>query len=76
MPQTDNPSSDWPFQTWFRLAVLQMNIAPQDFWNMALRDWFWLCRAGQSNALTRESFDSLFEQFPDDQTPSDKEDVV
>jgi hypothetical protein len=64
------PRNDWPFEDWFRLAVLNMNMAPQDFWNLPARDWFWLCRKRDVAAIDETSFQALFEAFPDEKEPS------
>lgn len=58
--------TNWPFKPWFRLAVTQLNIAPDVFWNMAVRDWLWVCAADSKHALSLENFHSLFEDYPDD----------
>jgi len=55
----------WPFQKWLKLAVVHMKISPEEFWDMPVRDWFWLCQTSQNKAISLDDFQSLFEQFPD-----------
>jgi len=59
-------SQKWPFEKWLRLAVIHLKLSPEDFWNMPVRDWFWLCRNAQNTPVSLDDFQSLFEQFPDE----------
>lgn len=62
----DKKPSNWPFEAWLRLAVLHMKISPESFWDMPVRDWFWLCRVSQKQSVSWDDFQGLFEQFPDE----------
>lgn len=54
----------FPFDSWLRLAVTVMRIAPSEFWAMSVRDWLTL--SAVSNApLGREDLSKLSEKFPD-----------
>lgn len=58
-------AQNWPFEKWLRLAVIHLKLSPEEFWDMPLRDWFWLCKKTENAVLSRDDFQSLFEQFPD-----------
>jgi hypothetical protein len=58
-------AQDWPFEKWLRLAIIHLKLSPEDFWNMPVRDWFWLCRKSEKTAVSLDDFQELFQQFPD-----------
>ena len=62
---------DWPFKFWFRLAVLQMSLTPETFWNMDVIDWLTLCKKDEGEAMSPADFDALIKQFPDGKVPHD-----
>lgn len=62
----DENAQNWPFEAWLKLAVIHMKISPENFWGMPVRDWLWLCRASQKQAVSLTDFQSLFDQFPDE----------
>lgn len=64
-------TSNWPFQIWLRLAVLQMDLTPDNFWNMDVIDWLTLCKKDESKALSLTDFRALQDQFPDKEVPHD-----
>ena len=61
--------NDWPDA--LRLAV-RLNIAPEAFWRLSLREWRMLTAAPAAPAapvLTRPILDALIARFPDEETP-------
>lgn len=70
MPE-GNKANNWPFENWLRLAVFQMNLSPKEFWNMDLKDWLILCRPVKMTTFTRQNFEALLSQFPDDEGEDD-----
>ena len=59
-------SQNWPFDIWFRLAVLHMHISPDDFWNMNVRDWFILCQPPEVVQFSKLDLTELMQAFPDE----------
>jgi len=51
-----------------RLAV-RLNIQPDAFWRLSLREWRMLTQAPDAPVLTRPSLDALIARFPDEETP-------
>ncbi|WP_419318012.1 phage tail assembly chaperone [Caulobacter sp. ErkDOM-E] len=58
--------TSWPEA--LRLAV-RLNIAPQAFWRLSLREWRMLTAAPVAPVLTRPCLDALIARFPDKETP-------
>ena len=58
--------NDWHLMIWFRLAVLQLHIQPDAFWDMPLRDWLWLCRKSSKVSISEQDLTALMAQFPDE----------
>lgn len=58
-------NQQWPLMAWFRLAVLQLHIQPENFWDMPLRDWLWLCRKTSKPSFLEQELEVLMAQFPD-----------
>lgn len=55
----------WPFETWLRLAVIQMGLTPETFWEMDVIDWLTLCKKEMKSVLSLADFEALQKQFPD-----------
>lgn len=51
-----------------RLAVA-LQISPEPFWRLSLREWRALTAAPAAPVLTRPSLDALIARFPDEETP-------
>ncbi len=64
--------SNWPFEIWLRLAVLQMGLAPETFWEMDVRDWLTLCKREEGKALSPADFEALQKLFPDKGVTDDR----
>ena len=46
-------------------AGLRAGLSPQAFWRLSLREWRWLCGAGQGG-LARQALEDLMEAYPDE----------
>jgi hypothetical protein len=55
----------WPFATWHRTAVRQLQLSPTEFWAMPLSDWLALIAPDQP-ALDRTTLDDLMKDYPDE----------
>lgn len=64
-------TTNWPFETWLRLAVLQMGQTPESFWSMEVVDWLTLCKRESGKAMSSVDFDALQKQFPDAEVTDD-----
>lgn len=58
--------NDWPDA--LRLAV-RLNIPPEAFWRLSLREWRMLTATPAAPVLTRPTLDALIARFPDEETP-------
>ncbi len=56
----------WPFDAWLKLAVRGFRLSPAAFWNMTLRDWLALTRAGAVPIMDADTLSALCLQFPDE----------
>lgn len=45
--------TDWPFEVWLKIAVMQLGLSPQDFWQMSVMDWFALTKASYPLAMSK-----------------------
>jgi len=61
----------WPFETWLRLAVLQMGFTPDTFWETDVIDWLVLCKKAKKPTMSLSDFETLQKQFPDSEAPHD-----
>lgn len=58
--------SGWPDA--LRLA-LRLNIPPEAFWRLSLREWRMLTATAPVTGLTRPGLEALIALFPDEETP-------
>lgn len=59
-------SSNWPFDSWLKLAVRGFRITPKAFWSMTLRDWLIITQADNAPAMRPDELLALSLQFPDE----------
>ncbi len=52
-----------PWSEMFRAAI-RAGLSPKDFWNLSVREWFWLCEESASR-LDMPSLKKLMELYPD-----------
>jgi len=45
--------TDWPFEAWLKIAVMQLGLSPQDFWQMSVMDWFALTKPSFPRAMSK-----------------------
>lgn len=61
-----------PWGDWFAAAVIQMKLAPDDFWRLTPREWRWLAAAfgpaGGAERLDVETLAALIAAYPDEKT--------
>lgn len=62
-PKDQSPR--WPFANWHRLAVRQLQIPPNEFWAMPLRDWLTLITSAPP-AIGLTDLHALMKDFPDE----------
>ncbi len=53
----------WPFDIWQKIAVTQLGISPQDFWQISLRDWFAITKTSAPGPMTRQDLIQLEDQY-------------
>ncbi|ALL12582.1 phage tail assembly chaperone [Caulobacter henricii] len=51
-----------------RLAV-SLQIPPEAFWRLSLREWRMLTATAPAPGLTRPGLEALMARFPDEETP-------
>lgn len=44
---------DWPYEAWLKIAVMQLGLSPQDFWQMSVMDWFALTKASSPRVMSK-----------------------
>ena len=52
-------NENWPFEVWLKIAVLQLGLSAEAFWNMSLMDWFALTRHTAPSAMRKEDLIKL-----------------
>lgn len=45
--------TDWPFEPWLKIAVMQLGLSPEAFWEMSVMDWFALTKKSAPRAMTK-----------------------
>lgn len=45
--------TDWPFEAWLKISVMQLGLSPDVFWDMSLMDWFALTQASAPQAMRK-----------------------
>jgi len=51
--------TDWPFEAWLKIAVLQLGLSPAQFWEMSLLDWFALIQNSAPSAMSKNDLMKL-----------------
>ena len=46
-------TQEWPFEAWLKIAVLQLGLSPQAFWEISLCDWFALSKSSVTQAMRK-----------------------
>ncbi len=47
-------NENWPFDAWQKIAVMQLGLAPAEFWEMSLIDWFSITPPNRRCAMTKD----------------------
>lgn len=53
----------WPFETWLKIAVLQLGLSPEDFWKISLVDWFALTRNTGAQVMRKSDLIKLEQDY-------------
>lgn len=56
-------SKNWPFEAWLKIAVCQLGLTPQAFWEMSLTDWFSLTQSGAAQAMSKADLIKLEDDY-------------
>ena len=55
--------TNWPFDAWLKIAVLQLRLSPEDFWKMSLKDWFALTRSTAPKPMRKSDLIKLEQDY-------------
>ena len=56
-------TSDWPFESWLKIAVLQLGMSPCEFWEMSLMDWFAVTKISAPKAMRKSDLIKLEQEY-------------
>ena len=56
-------NTNWPFEAWLKVAVLQLGLSPEDFWKMSLKDWFALTQSPAPYAMRKSDLIKLEQDY-------------
>ena len=51
--------TDWPFEAWQKIAVIQLGISPSEFWQLSLMDWFSVTKTSAPKAMRKSDLIKL-----------------
>ena len=55
--------TDWPFEAWQKIAVIQLGISPSVFWQMSLTDWFAITKTSAPKAMRKSDLIKLEQDY-------------
>jgi len=55
--------TDWPFDVWLKLAVMQLGLSPKDFWEMSLIDWLSLTKTSAPSVMAKSDLIKLEQDY-------------
>lgn len=55
--------TNWPFDAWLKIAVMQLGFSPKEFWQMSLIDWFALTKTSGPSAMRKSDLIKLEEDY-------------
>ncbi len=58
-----NGNTNWPFDAWLKMAVMQLGLTPRDFWEMSLIDWFALTKTSSTHAMNKADLMKLEQDY-------------
>ena len=56
-------NTDWPFDAWLKMAVMQLGLTPRDFWEFSLIDWFALAKTSATHAMNKADLMKLEQDY-------------
>ena len=55
--------TDWPFEAWQKIAVIQLGISPSEFWQMSFMDWFSIAKTSAPKAMRKSDLIKLEQDY-------------
>ena len=55
--------TNWPFEVWLKIAVMQLGISPSEFWQMSLMDWFSIAKTSAPKAMRKSDLIKLEQDY-------------
>ena len=55
--------TNWPFEVWLKIAVMQLGISPQNFWDMSLTDWFAITKTSAPKRMRKSDLIKLEQDY-------------
>ena len=55
--------TDWPFEAWQKIAVIQLGISSSEFWQMSLMDWFSVTKTSAPKAMRKSDLIKLEQDY-------------
>ena len=55
--------TDWPFEAWQKIAVIQLGISPSEFWQLSLMDWFSVTKISVPKAMRKSDLIKLEQEY-------------
>jgi len=55
--------TDWPFDVWLKIAVMQLGLLPKEFWEMSLIDWLSLTKTSAPSVMGKSDLIKLEQDY-------------